>query len=183
VRGSTGQPLPPGGAPESPPADLVEVGRVIDAYGIRGWVKIAPFNDPSESVLRTSRRWWLPDGRVLAVERARVHSATIVARPSGIDTREAALALKGLTLRVSRSDFPGDREDEFYWVDLIGCRVTNLAGEALGEVVTVEDHGAHPILVLRDETGATRLVPFIGACIERVDTRARAIVADWQADY
>ncbi len=181
--GTSAQELSPGGAPESPPADLVEVGRVIDAYGIRGWVKIAPFNDPNESVLRTSRRWWLPDGRVLDVESARAHSATIVARPAGVETREAALALKGLTLRVSRADFPGGREDEVYWIDLVGCQVTNPAGDALGEVVSVEDHGAHPILVLRDADDATRMIPFIGAFVVSVDTRARAIVADWQPDY
>ncbi len=181
--GTSGQPTPRASAPESPPADLVDVGRVVDAYGIRGWVKIAPFNDPGESVLRTSTRWWLPDGRVLDIESARVHSASIVARPAGVETREAALALKGLTLRVSRSDFPGDREDEFYWVDLVGCQVTNPAGDALGEVVAVEDHGAHPLLVLRDAGGAERMIPFIGARIVSVDTGARAIIADWQPDY
>jgi 16S rRNA processing protein RimM len=183
VRDTSGQPLPPGTVPESPPADLVEVGRVVDAYGIRGWVKIAPFNDPNESVLRTSRRWWLPDGRPLAVERARVHSATIVARPAGVETREAALALKGLTLRVSRADFPRDRPDEFFWIDLVGCRVVNPQGETLGQVEAVEDHGAHPILVLRDELGVERMIPFVDAHIVSVDLKARAIVAEWQLDY
>ena len=173
----------PANAPVSPPDDLVEVGRVVDAYGIKGWVKIAPFNDPTESVLRTSRRWWLADGRALDVESARVHSASIVARPAGFETREQALALKGLTLRVSRSEFPRDRDGEFYWVDLVGCRVANPAGEALGEVVAVEDHGAHPILVLSDAGGVERMIPFIGACIVSVDTDARSIVADWQPDY
>ena len=180
---SSGQPSPPGSTTESPPADLVEVGRVIDAYGIRGWVKIAPFNDPNESVLTTVRRWWLPDGRALDVERSRVHSATVVARLAGVDTREAALALKGLAVSVSRADFPRDAAGEFYWVDLVGCRVTNPAGEALGRVVAVEDHGAHPILVLSDADGATRMIPFVGDRIVSVDTRARAIVADWQLDY
>lgn len=172
----------PANTQEPVPADLVEVGRIVDAYGIRGWVKIAPFNDPQESVLRSCRRWWLPDGRALVVERVRVHGATIVAHPVGCEDRDAAAALKGLTLRVSRADFPAGGRGEYYWVDLVGCRVADRQDRALGEVVAVEDYGAHPILILRDAAGRSRMVPFVEAWIVEVDPAARRIVADWPVD-
>lgn len=158
------------------------MGRVIDAYGIRGWIKIAPFNDPRESVLRACRRWWLSDGRALVVERSRVHGATLVAHPLGCDDRAAAASLKGLAVRVSRADFPAGRSDEYYWVDLVGCRVSDRQDRPLGEVVAVEDYGAHPILVLRDAAGRSRMVPFVDAWIVEVDPAARRIVADWPAE-
>ncbi|MEK9775130.1 MAG: ribosome maturation factor RimM, partial [Quisquiliibacterium sp.] len=61
----------------------MEVGSVVDAYGVRGWVKLLPFNDPRESLLVGCRRWWLPDGSSLAVSASRVHGAWIVAHPEG----------------------------------------------------------------------------------------------------
>ena len=63
------------------PTDLIAVGRVVDAYGVHGWVKILPYNVPTESVLRSCRRWWLPDGRAVDVDRARVHGAMRSASP------------------------------------------------------------------------------------------------------
>lgn len=173
----------PGTATESPPADLVEVGRVIDAYGVRGWIKIAPFNDPQDSVLRSTRRWWLPDGRRLDVDRVRVHGATIVAHPVGSVERDAAERLKGLTLRVSRADFPSSGQDEVYWIDLVGCRVCSPGGAALGIVQAVHDYGAHPILLLRDDTGRERMIPFVGQWIVEVDLGQRRIVADWDPEF
>ena len=165
------------------PADLIAVGRVIDAYGVRGWVKIEPYNTPEESVLRSCRRWWLPDGRSIEVERASLHGATVVCKPAGVEDRDAALALKGLELRASRAEFPAAQAGEYYWVDLVGCRVLNRQGLALGRVEQVVDHGAHPILVLRDEVGAERLIPFVEAYVLEVDPAGRRIVADWQPDY
>ena len=173
----------PGHATESPPADLVEVGRVIDAYGIRGWIKVAPFNDPEDSVLRTSRRWWLPDGSRLDVDRVRVHGATIVAHPAGSVDRDGAERLKGLTLRVSRADFPSGGQDEVYWIDLVGCRVCSPGGMALGVVRAVHDYGAHPILLLQDDAGRERMIPFVSQWIVEVDVAGRRIVADWDPEF
>ena len=163
--------------------DLIAVGRVVDAYGVRGWVKIQPYNAPQESVLRSCRRWWLPDGSSVRVERARVHAATIVAKPADAQDRDDALALRGLELRVDRAEFPAAAADEYYWVDLVGCSVTNPAGDGLGVVGAVEDYGAHPILKTRDDAGRDRMIPFIDIYVLEVDVAARRIVADWQPDY
>lgn len=165
------------------PSDLVAVGRVIDAYGVHGWVKLQPYNAPHESVLRTCKHWWLPDGSVLRVERARMHAATIVAKPSGTQDRDDALALKGLEVRVDRAEFPAAAAGEYYWVDLVGCGVSNPAGDDLGSVEAVEDFGAHPILKTRDASGQNRMIPFVDVYIVEVDVAGRRIVADWQPDY
>lgn len=168
---------------EAPPDDLVAVGRVVDAYGTRGWVKVEPYNAPQESVLRNCRRWWLPDGRCVAVQSARQHGAVLACKPVVAADRDQALALKGLELRVSRADFPSAAADEFYWVDLVGCAVVNLQAVDLGRVEEVVDHGAHPILVLSAEGGGQRMIPFVDAYVREVDLAGRRIVVDWQPDY
>ncbi len=185
ISGGSVSPGPAAGASgsEAVPADLVEVGRVVDAYGIRGWVKLAPFNDPRESVLRGCRRWWLPDGSSLRVTASRVHGASIVAHPEGFADRSAAERLRGLLIRVSRTDFPPSEQGEYYWIDLVGCTVVNPRGVQLGVVRKVEDHGAHPILLLDTPDAQDAMIPFVAAWIVEVDLGARRIVADWEPDY
>ncbi len=184
-------------SPAAPPADLIAVGRVVDAYGLRGWVKIDPFNDPESSVLLRTRRWWLADPRIdrpgapagglrdtpCVVERARTQGGHVVAKPATTNDRDAALSLRGCEIRVSRADFPAGEDGEFYWSDLVGCEVRNPAGERLGAVFAVEDYGAHPILRLRDETSRERMIPFVAAHVIEVDLAGRRILADWALDF
>lgn len=191
------------------PADAVVVGRVEGAYGVRGMVRIEPFNDPRDSVLLKARRWYLtgpasrqkgPSGKdglgaagrqaspfrfpaVVEVSRCRVHAAGLVATVSGIDVKELADALRGCEVAVSRADFPPAESGEYYWVDLVGCAVVTPDGVPLGVVEAVDDHGAHPLLRLRAEDGRERLIPFVDAHVPEVDVVGRRIVADWDPEF
>jgi 16S rRNA processing protein RimM len=166
----------------------VPLGRVVDAWGVRGWVKVEPYAGVEETALVGARRWQVVRAasaahpaieRSLDVERARRHGATVVAKPAGIDERDAALSLKGAEVGVRRADFPPLPDDEWYWLDLVGCEVSNPAGEPLGRVTAVDDHGAHAILA----TDAGLLIPFVDAYVVEVAPAQRRIVVDWQADW
>jgi len=137
------------------PADLVELGRVVSAYGVRGWLKVQP-HSPQADVLLSASRWWLfPPRRgegapsPLDVEASRRQGSSIVAGLAGLADRTAAEAWRGAAVCVPRSAFPAAREDEYYWVDLIGCL---LYGESdgwpalIGRVAEVLDNGAHALL-------------------------------------
>lgn len=184
------------------PDDAVVVGRVSGSYGVRGMLRVEPFNDPHESVLLQARRWYvrrpspsapgqgvaqasLPFAlpALLAIERCRVHGASLVASVAGIGVKELADALRGCELSVSRSDFPAPDEGEYYWVDLVGCAVFTPQGAALGIVEAVDDHGAHPLLHVRDADQRERLIPFVSAHVSEVDLAGRRIVADWDPDF
>jgi 16S rRNA processing protein RimM len=182
---------------EQLPEDAVEVGFIADAYGLKGWVKVMPHANGKSGgdALLAAKRWWLVKNRDRKSARcmqSKVHSDSIVARLAGCDDRDAALALKGHTVHIARSDFPKlDDEDEFYWVDLIGLDVQNEAGVALGRVADLIDNGAHSILRI-EYPGATkdgepvtgeRLIPFVGVYVKTVDRAAKRIIVDWDADY
>ncbi|ODV41291.1 ribosome maturation factor RimM [Cupriavidus sp. UYMMa02A] len=184
------------------PDDLVEVGYVAAAYGIRGWIKIEPHADDASALLH-ARRWWLlapPQAGLVAtaeassaqavcvrIAQSREHSGTVVAQATGVSDRNLAEALKGRRVWVRRADFPAPDENEFYWVDLIGCTVSNEQGELLGEVSGLIDNGAHQIMqvayVLPDGKAGERLVPFVDAFLRTVDTAGKRIVVDWGLDY
>ena len=52
---------------------------------------------------------------------------------------ELAAQFKGRRVYVSRARFPAPAEGEYYWVDLVGCQVSNLEGRVLGTVNQVVD--------------------------------------------
>lgn len=198
------------------PEDAVEVGRVVDAWGVKGGIKVQPFSSDPQALFCTKKWFLLPaeasagavarpgaaapaagltaaglpklsKPRFLQVKSAREQGDVVVATAEDLADRNAAEALKGARVFVSRSAFPTPDEDEFYWVDLIGLEVRNPQGEALGRVVDLLDTG--PQSVLRCEhTGADgkpaeRLIPFVSAYILSVSLADKLIVADWGLDY
>lgn len=184
------------------PEDAVEVGRIVDAWGVKGWIKVQPFaSDPQ--ALFSSKRWFLQPPEDLAVKRpsaarqaapfpallkiiqAKDHGDVVVAQAQEVDDRSAAEALRGGRVFVARSSFPTAETDEYYWVDLIGMAVVNRQDEALGTVVGLIDTGPHSVLRIQpaDPKCEERLVPFVSAYVDEVKTADKRIIVDWGLDY
>ena len=177
------------------PADAVEVGRIADAWGVKGWFKVLPHSADPQALFST-RRWFLqPSERgakvfsgtvLLRVREAKEHSDAIVARADEVQDRSAAEALRGARIFVPRSSFPTAGTDEYYWVDLLGLDVVNREGVALGRVKDLMSTGPQTVLVLEYEAEGKpqeRLLPFVAAFVDKVDLQGRLITVDWQADY
>jgi 16S rRNA processing protein RimM len=189
------------------PADAIEVGRIVDAWGVKGWIKVQPFaSDPQ--ALFSSRRWFLKPPEeggprrptpttagawppLLRIVQAKEHGEVVVAQVHDVADRSGAEALRGARVFVGRSSFPTAGTDEFYWVDLIGLAVVNRAGDALGNVAGLIDTGPHSVLrvvpadlpagAAADE--AERLIPFVAAYVDDVNLAERRITVDWGLDY
>jgi len=185
----------------TPPQDAVEVGRIGGAWGVQGALRVHP-HAGSPLALLSTRRWFLqPPQPVLPVRAAatlpplldivavREQGDALVATARGLADRGAAEALRGARIFVSRASFPPTAPGEYYWVDLIGCRVVNREGVALGVVGGLIDVGPHAVLQVQAEAAdgaaapaAERLIPFVDAYLDEVDTAARRIRVDWSAD-
>jgi len=181
------------------PADAIEVGRIADAWGIKGWFKVLP-HSASPEALFSSKRWYLlPPDRpmkaavpwtgplLLKIKEAKDHSDSVVATSLDVVDRNAAQSLRGARVFVPRSSFPTTAQDEYYWVDLIGLDVFNREGEAMGQVKELLSTGPQTVLVLTyteaEAKQAERMIPFVAAFIDAVDLPGRRITVDWQADY
>jgi len=183
------------------PDDAIEVARVVGAWGIKGGIRVAAYAaDPQ--ALFSSRRWFLqadparprPAGAaplplVLRITQAKEHGDGIVATAQELTDRNAAEAMKGVRIFVSRASFPSTGDDEYYWVDLIGLDVVNRECQALGRVVELLDTGAHSVLQVVAELPGDppqrqeRLIPFVSAYVDRVSLAERRITVDWGLDY
>jgi len=181
------------------PADAIEVARVLDAWGVKGWIRVQPYaKDPQ--ALFSSTRWFLkpPEPQAGAIARTRpveipgylkiLHTRSqgddVLAEVRGIDDRNAAEALRGARIFVSRDSFPSTVDNEFYWVDLIGLEVFNRDQVRLGQVAGLIDTGVHSVLRVTGDSAADEvLIPFVAAYVDAVDIATRQIHVDWGLDY
>lgn len=190
--------------PSSLPSDAIEVGRILDAWGVKGWVKILPHSSAPEALF-SAKSWFLqmPDAKFrpgftafsgtvsLNLDEVKPHSDSVVAKISGLDDRNAAEALRGARIFLPRSSFPAASKDEYYWVDLIGLNVVNREGVALGCVRDLMATGPNSVLCveytssLEDGTAITaeRMIPFVSVYVDAVDIAGKCITVDWQPDY
>ena len=121
----------------------------------------------------------------LNVTGVRDQGDAIVCTAPEIPDRDAAEAMKGVRIFVSRSSFPRTGDGEFYWIDLIGLAVVNREQAALGEVVGLIDTGPHCVLRVQpaDPAADERLIPFVEAFVDAVDMPGRRVLVDWGLDF
>lgn len=158
----------------------VTVGRIVGAYGVRGWVKLFSYTAPMENLL--AFREFESGGQVLVLEEGKRHGKTLIGRFAGVSDRDQAARLAGRELAVPRSALPAAGEDEYYWADLEGLRVAGPDGRDFGRVAYLIETGAHDVMVVRrdDADSGEELIPFVvGDVVRRVDLADGVIEVDW----
>jgi len=166
------------------PRPAVELGRVVGAHALRGELRVRYFGDGPESLLGLDAVWLAPPGANAQPGRYAVLKGGF-GRPgevrlalAGVTSREAALALKGQLVLVHEDALEPLAEGEYYWHQLIGCRVATAEGRELGRVTELWQTGAHDLLVVSSGAGAPLLVPTAAEIMRSVDLEAGLIVID-----
>lgn len=169
--------------------ELLEVGRTDGAYGVRGSVRVVPFE--GGEVLAVAKRWFIKplrgEVKEVTVKSVRVHGTRLLADIEGICSKEEADALRG-RICVLREDFPEAEDDEHWAVDVIGCKVVNQDGVELGEVTDIGDNTVQDILKVEhgpkiDGHNPIYLIPIVEAYIVEIDTDKRLVTVDWQPEW
>ena len=155
---------------------LIALGRFGAPQGVRGEIRIQSFTASPEAVAAYGPLTDVAGARRFEVKIVRaLRDDMLVARVEGVATREAAAALTGVELYARRSQLPPPDADEFYYDDLIGLAAVTLAGEPLGRVTAVLNHGAGDMLEIAAE-GGSLLLPFTKAAAPEIDFAAGRIV-------
>lgn len=178
-------------------ATHVVMGRIGAPHGIKGWVKLISFTDPVDNLL-DYRHFWIADGTGLGkgsgkeltkieIDEARPQGQALVGHIKGCEVREETRRYTGLELLLPKSALP-PLDEGYYWHQLEGLRVVNLAGEDLGVVDHLLATGANDVLVVRGDEASVdqeeRLVPYVtGQVVKEVDLAARVMRVDWGKDY
>ena len=157
--------------------NLVLLGEIAGAHGIRGDVLVRSFTALPEAIAGYGELTDAAGSRRFSLSVVRVTDKGIVARINGVADRNGAETLRGTKLYVERARLPAAAETEFYHADLIGLRAVAPDGSELGKVVAVQNFGAGDLIELQPASGsATEFIPFENQWVPHVDLAAGTIV-------
>lgn len=156
----------------------VLLGVVIGAQGLKGDVKVKTFTETPDN-LRAYGPLHTRDGRTFTVADLHEANGSAIVSFEGVGNRDAAEALKGAELYVSRATLPGTDEQEFYHADLLGLRAEDELGRSIGKVIAVHNFGAGDVIeIARDDDNGTVLMPFTREIVPTVDlNQGRVVIA------
>ena len=168
--------------------DWICVGAFAAPHGVKGSVRLKSFTDDNAAIFAFKDLRDGPDGRPVAITKERANKEGFVVRVDGVNSPEAAKALKSKQLWVHRDAFAPADEDEFYLADLIGLEARDLTGVRIGLVHAVENFGAEDLVELLLDTpikglGRYAFVPFRMELVPDVDIKQGFLTIDmalWQ---
>jgi 16S rRNA processing protein RimM len=161
-------------------SDLVCVGAIAGAFGVRGELRIKPFTAAPETVFALGLLLDEEGMTRLTITSWRPIKGGYAAFAEEVPTREAAMAMKSKRLYVARELLPDLEDEEFYHADLIGLRVVGLDGAPLGEVRGVQNYGATDLLEIWKTPGVRQpwMIAFTKEAVPRIDLANRELVVD-----
>jgi 16S rRNA processing protein RimM len=163
--------VPPGSPSKGGPEFLV-VGKLRRPHGIHGEISMEIFTDFPER-LRSGVTVYAGDDHIPYRIRSRrlIHKGLLIAF-QGIDTPEAAVALRNTFVYVRADDRPSLPEGEYYHHEIIGLQVVSDEGQPLGELIEILNYPANDVYVVRPSTGPELLIPALQSVIVNVDLAA-----------
>jgi len=158
-------------------ARMVALGKIVNTHGIRGEVRVLPYN-PDTGALHGGARVTLrrPNGvREAALRSVRPNKNVLLVALEGVDSMNAAEELVGYEIEVPEASLPAPAEGQAYHFQLVGLEVVTSDGTPVGVVDEVFTTAANDVCVVRDGE-REHLIPYVDAVIESLDLDARRLV-------
>jgi 16S rRNA processing protein RimM len=167
--------------------EYLHVGLIVNTHGIRGELRVLSKTDFPEIRFAPGSRLLLLHERLerplpLTVEKSRPHKSTMVVKFREWNNINEAEPYKGGRLVVTREDLAplNEEEGEFYFHQIIGCRVETTDGHSVGTVKEILQLPANDVWVVQPQgDGREILLPYIDDVVKEVDAEKRKIVIEW----
>ena len=156
----------------------LEIGQIVNTFGIKGEVKVVPFTDDISRFDELKKVYIKNKNqeKQYKIENVKYHKNMVLIKFSGIDKIEDAEMLKNKYLEIDREDAIPLEEGTYFIADLIGLEVYTEDGNLLGKVEDIYNTGSKDIYVVKDELGKQVLLPGIDEVIKEVKLDDRIIV-------
>lgn len=160
--------------------ELFPAGTVVGVHGLRGDVKVRPLSGETSALDKATVIYLARAGSAplaYPVQRAARHKGNLLLRLEKITDLDAAQTLVGCEVLATRKDLGELPDDEYYWFELEGLRVSDRHRGELGAITEILTTPAHDIYVVRGPLGET-LIPAVDAFIVEIDTDRRTMLVD-----
>lgn len=158
--------------------EFLEIGQIVNIFGIKGMVKIKPFTDDITR-FDNLKKVYVETNKVkkqYEIEEVKYHKEMVLIKFKGIDKPEEAEMLRNSYLLIDRKDEPELEEGTYYIVDLLGLDVYSDEGSLLGKLDDIYNYGSSDIYVVKDELGKQLLLPAISDVIKEINLDEKRIV-------
>ena len=159
--------------------DLLHIGRIVGTHGVKGEVHVFPLTDDpkrfsalEDCILVTET----PSKKInIRAKGARYSNSKVILKLEGIDDCDAALALKGRYIAVTRDNAVKLAPGTYFICDLIGCKVISDETGELGILSDVLQTGASDVYVIKREKARDLLVPAIKDVVRHINLQQKII--------
>jgi 16S rRNA processing protein RimM len=172
------------------PDELLLIGRITAAFGLRGQVKMRSLTDRPDHIEQHAEQVYLSTAPTLAAPRQAPHytpytlhhmsyhkPGILLLTLEGVHTREQADALRAAEVFIHQQDAAPLDEGEYYLHQLLNLRVETVTGEEIGHVCEVLETGANEVLVVARPGQKEVLLPVIRDVVQELDiARGRVVV-------
>ena len=158
--------------------ERLEIGQIVNTFGIKGELKVAPFTDDIRRFdnLKTIYVRTKKETKQYQVENVKYHKNMVLIKLEGIDQIEDAEMLRNAFLEVDRENAIPLKEGTYFIADLIGLEVYTESGDLLGKVEDIYNTGSNDVYVVKDELGKQILLPGIKEVIKEVKLDDKIVV-------
>ena len=156
----------------------LEIGQIVNTFGIKGMVKVKPFTDDITRFDRLKKVYIKNKNgkKEYEIEEVKYHKQMALIKFKGIENPEDANLLRESYLIIDRENEEPLEEGTYYIVDLIGVEVYTDEGELLGTLKDIFNTGSNDIYEVKDELGKQILLPAIADVIKEIDVKNRKII-------
>jgi 16S rRNA processing protein RimM len=158
--------------------DYLELGQIVNTFGIKGMVKVVPFTDDVEQFKKLSTIYIKnkTDKKEYEIQEAKFHKNMVLLKLKGIETPEEATLLRNSYVLIDRSWAEPLEDGTYYIVDMLGSSVYTDEGIALGKLEDIFNTGSNDIYVVKDELGKQILLPAIADVVKDIDVSNKKII-------
>ena len=156
----------------------LEVGQIVNTFGIKGFVKVNPFVDDMHRFDKLKKVYIKKQESLqkFEIEQVKYQKNVVLVKFKGIESIEEAEKLKNCYMEIDREDAIPLEEDTYFIADLLGSAVYTEEGKELGKLEDIFNTGSNDIYVVKDELGKSVLLPAIAEVIKEVNVQDKKII-------
>lgn len=156
----------------------LEIGQIVNTFGIKGMVKVKPFTDDIKRFDSLKKVYIEKNSnkKEYEIEEVKYHKNMVLIKFEGIENIEQAERLRNSYLTISRNSAEELEEGRYYVVDLLGLEVYTDEQILLGTLEDIFNTGSNDIYVVKNKEGKQILLPAIQDVIKKIDIENKKVI-------